>query len=67
MADLHHKYTDGDLVDIIVNEGLAYAVKDYCDSRHIEDPTTGRLWDAAGEALENLIERLKRQTGRDFD
>lgn len=61
------QYTNGDLVDTIENEGLEYAVRHYCDERHIEDKLTGVLWRQAADSLNLLVNRLKAQTGRDFD
>lgn len=58
-------YTNGDLVDIIENESLGYAVQHYLGAEHIEDRETAKLWKAADEALGALVKRLERQTGRE--
>jgi hypothetical protein len=56
MADL---YSDKDLREwVIPSDGLEYAVRHKCDSRHISDPETGKLWDEAATALDKLCERL---------
>lgn len=53
------KYSDRELLEIIEDEGhLEYAVRHVCDSRHISDPETGRLWDEAAVALNKLAERI---------
>ena len=60
------KYTDGDAVDIIENEGLEYAVRHYCDGTYFESGKTGSYWTAAQRALNNLVDHLREQTGRDI-
>lgn len=64
MAD---KYSDSDAVDIIENEGLGYAVHDYCSGDSFASEITGGLWDAADAALEALVWHLKQSTGREVD
>jgi hypothetical protein len=59
------KYTNGDAVDIIENEGLEYAVRHYCDAGSFKDPQTVRLWDKAEESLTNLVNYLQVETGRE--
>lgn len=58
--------TNGDAADTIETEGAGYAVMNYCDGSCFDDPITRHLWDAAGNALEGLVEYLERQTGRDL-
>lgn len=64
MAD---KYTNGDAVDIIENEGLEYAVRHYTSGDTFEDVSTTYLWNLAGTAMDALVLHLKKQTGRDID
>lgn len=59
------QYTNGEAVDILDNEGMSYAVMDYCDGSYFKDPETAKLWDAAGKALEDLRQYLRKETGRD--
>lgn len=59
------KYTDGDVVDQIEHgDGLEYSIRHKFDSRHIESEKTGKLWDAAAKALNDLVDHLERSTGR---
>lgn len=55
MADM---LDDFEVRDIIVNEGLDYAVRHYMGSEHIENPITKKLWDAAETALNELVKHL---------
>lgn len=60
-------YTNGEVVEIIENEGLDYAVRHYCDADSIKDPETSALWAEAAGSLDRLVEHLERETGqRDF-
>lgn len=59
------EYTNGDACDIIVDEGVGYAVQHYCDGKYFKDPETAALWDAAGQALDTLVKHLIAETGRD--
>lgn len=58
-------YTNGDVVDIIANEGLQEAVRHYMGPEHIEDKDTARLWQEAEDSLNTLLDRLYKQTGRE--
>ena len=60
------KYTNGDAVDIIENEGLGYAVQHYCTGDYFKDPQTAKLWDEASNALNALSLYLENETGRDI-
>ena len=60
------EYTDGDAVDIIENEGIAYAVQHYCDGWYFKNEETAALWTRADKALSELEAHLKRSTGRGF-
>lgn len=59
--------TNGYAVDTIENEGLAYAVKDYCDGSTFKDPKTAELWDAAAKSLNDLLHYLRDETGREIE
>jgi hypothetical protein len=59
--------TDGDAVDIIENEGLAYAVRHYCDGNDFASHETAFQWRRAALALDLLVEHLQKQTGREID
>ncbi len=59
------KYTNGDAVDIIENEGVGYAVQHYISGDSFKDPKTAELWNAANKALTDLCEYLSRETGRE--
>jgi len=61
MTDLK---TNGYACDVIENEGLSYAVQDYCSGSTFKDPTTAELWDAAEAALDTLVRYLETETGR---
>lgn len=61
------KYTNGDVIDRIEQEGIGYAIMHYMDSSHIKDPETVRLWDNASNALSELVTYLERDTGREVD
>jgi hypothetical protein len=58
-------YTNGDATDIILDDGLAYAVRHFTDGDDMQDEKTGRLWDEAATALDALVDHLHAQTGRD--
>ena len=64
MSDL---YTNGDAIDLIENEGLDYAVRHYTSGSSFKDSDTGLLWDEAANALNNLVNHLERETGREVD
>lgn len=59
--------TNGDAVDFIENDGLAYAVRHYCDGAYFKDPVTTLLWNQAASALDALVEYLQKETGRDVN
>lgn len=59
--------TNGVAVDILENEGLAYAVRHYCDGSEFKDPMTTLLWDKADRALTELVEYLQNETGREIE
>lgn len=59
--------TNGYAVDTIENEGLEYAVRHYIGGDAFKDPVTARLWKTADEALTELVNYLKAETGRDLD
>jgi hypothetical protein len=64
---LAEKYTNGDAVDIIKNEGLEYAVRSYCAGSDFKDEGTASLWARASIALDDLVDYLRRETGREID
>lgn len=64
MPDL---YTNGDAVDILDNEGVGYAVRHYTSGSAFKDPETRKLWDAADNALGELVTYLERETGREVE
>jgi hypothetical protein len=66
MASDNKQYTNGDAVDIIDNDGLAYAVRHYCDGSYFHDAVTAALWDKAADGLNELVRYLKKETGRDL-
>lgn len=59
------KYTNGDAADIILNEGVEYAVRHYTSGDSFEDPKTAELWDKAAAGLSELLNYLSKQTGRE--
>lgn len=59
--------TNGYAIDTIENEGLAYAVRHYCNGSEFKDTQTALLWDKAQRALNELIEYLENETGREID
>lgn len=59
------QYTNGAAMDIIDDDGLSYAVRHYCDGKYFKDPETARLWDEAGGALNDLMNHLIKDTGRE--
>jgi hypothetical protein len=59
--------TNGDAVDIIENEGIAYAVMHYIDGNEFKDGETAFRWRRAALALELLKEHLEKETGREID
>jgi hypothetical protein len=60
------KYTNGDAMNILDNEGVGYAVQHYCSGCDFKDPETAKLWTAADHALTTLVEYLERDTGREL-
>lgn len=52
------QYSDLECVERIEQEGFEYAVRHYMDSRHIQNPVTGKLWDEAAKAMNKLAEHL---------
>lgn len=66
MPSIDGTRTNGYAVDVIENEGLGYAVKDYIHGGAFKDPETARLWTLAAETLEALEAHLRDETGRDF-
>jgi hypothetical protein len=59
--------TNGYAVDTIESEGLDYAVRHYTSADVFKDLKTRKLWAAAEKSLNDLVEYLKTETGRDFD
>ena len=55
------KYGDFDnnkAISIIENEGIGYAVMNYCSYKEFTDPETRKLWRLADESLQNLKSHL---------
>lgn len=59
------RYSNGDAVDIIDNEGIGYAVLDYTSAEEFKDTRTAELWANAAIALGELESWLAAETGRD--
>ncbi len=43
-----------DIVSIVENEGLGYAVGEYLDAESIKDKTLAKLWGQAQDALDEV-------------
>jgi hypothetical protein len=56
------EYSDQDILDIVDNEGLGYAVSGYLGPKGdtFEDVALGRLWNEAEQAMSALQARLRR-------
>ena len=53
------KLNDVEVVDVIEQEGVWYAVRDYLSEEDIENPKTAELWKVARLALNVLSQYLK--------
>lgn len=56
--------TNDDVVLLIEEEGLTYAVTGYHEP---DDPITLKLWDDASTAVLVFLQYLKEQTGKEID
>ena len=52
------KYNDSQVADIIINEGLGYAVQHYLPADQIKNPELAKLWQQAEDALNSIEEIL---------
>ena len=52
-----------DVANIVVREGLDYAIRDYIDFEDIDDSRLSILWEEAQEILDKIIEFLEEETG----
>ena len=52
---------------IIEQEGIGYAVQDYCSGDGFKDPKTKELWKNAGKALNDLQNYLEKYVGDFYD
>lgn len=59
MDPVERRETNRWVCDTIENEGLAYAILDYTDSKDFVDRETARLWDEAEAALKALTKHLE--------
>lgn len=58
----NYVYSNQDILDIIDNEGLGYAVYGYLGPKgeFFQDVELGELWDKAAVAMKTLQARLRR-------
>lgn len=57
------KYSNEDGLQFIAREGIGYAIQDYASAELFEDPETQKLWKAAEDALDAVVEHLESSTG----
>jgi hypothetical protein len=58
--------SNNDVVDIIENEGMGYAVMNYMDSSQIMDLELAELWDEAATALGALESYLRANSKYEY-
>lgn len=52
------RYTDEELIHLVDNEGLGYAVYGYLNPTKVQNEVTRKLWEDAHNALKALAEHL---------
>jgi len=53
------KYTNEQIADKIMSEGLGYTVQHYLSYEKIQDSELAELWKQAGDVLNKIDEKLK--------
>jgi len=65
MDNLTKKESNKQALSIANEEGIGYAVTNYCNGDDFVDPKTKKLWNKAGEILRKLQKHLEKSTNEE--